>query len=135
MDNMGLKYLFVCAANRNRSPTAAQVFRTLAAQAGFAVEVDSAGISPFSERPVTKELADRADLIFVMEDYMARELETQYGQDPAKIVCLDIPDVYYRDDPLLVHLLKEVLSPFVPPERIGAEASNEISAAEGEAQQ
>ncbi|MCL5280544.1 MAG: phosphotyrosine protein phosphatase [Planctomycetes bacterium] len=117
MDNVDLHYLFVCAANRNRSPTAAAVFRTLAAQAGFAVEVDSAGISPFSERPVTKELADRADLIFVMEDYMARELEIAFGQDPAKIVCLDIPDVYYRDDPLLVHLLKETLAPFVPRER------------------
>lgn len=114
MDTTDRHYLFVCAANRNRSPTAAAVFRALAAQAGLAVQVDSAGISPFSERPVTKELADRADLIFVMEDYMARELETQYGQDPTKIVCLDIPDMYYRDDPLLIHLLKEALAPFVP---------------------
>jgi predicted protein tyrosine phosphatase len=114
MDTTDRHYLFVCAANRNRSPTAAAVFRALAAQAGLAVQVDSAGISPFSERPVTNELADRADLIFVMEDYMARELETQYGQDPTKIVCLDIPDMYYRDDPLLIHLLKEALAPFVP---------------------
>ena len=117
MDTVDQHYLFVCAANRNRSPTAAEVFRALAAQAGLAVEVSSAGLSPYAERPTTKELADRADLIFVMEDYMARELETRYGQDPAKIVCLDIPDVYYRDDPLLVHLLKEVLAPFVPQER------------------
>jgi predicted protein tyrosine phosphatase len=107
-------YLFVCAANRNRSPTAEGVFRALAADAGFEVEVSSAGLSPFSERPVTKELADNADLIFVMEEYMARELETGYGQDPAKIVCLDIPDIYLRDEPLLVHLLKETLAPFVP---------------------
>ena len=114
MDTADRHYLFVCAANRNRSPTAAEVFRSLAAQAGCAVEVDSAGISPFSDRPVTRELADRAGLIFVMEDYMARELETTYDQDPAKIVCLGIPDVYYRDAPLLVHLLKEALAPFVP---------------------
>ena len=63
---------------------------------------------------MTKELADSADLIFVMEEYMARELETQYGQDPAKIVCLDIPDIYLRDDPILIHILKEALAPFVP---------------------
>ncbi len=107
-------YLFVCAANRNRSPTAENVFRALAAQAGFPVEVGSAGLSPWAERPLTKEMADRADLIFVMEDYMAQELETGYGQDPAKIVCLDIPDVYYRDDPILVYRLKEALAPFVP---------------------
>ena len=124
MDTADRNYLFVCAANRNRSPTAAEVFRALAAQAGFAVEVSAAGLSPYAERPVTKELADRADLIFVMEDYMARELETRYGQDPAKIVCLDIPDLYYRDDPLLVHLLKEALAPFVPPEPISAQAGN-----------
>jgi predicted protein tyrosine phosphatase len=114
MSKASLHYLFVCAANRNRSPTAEAVFRALAAQAGFDVDVSSAGLSPFSERPVTKELADSADLIFVMEDYMAHELESAYGQDPAKIVCLDIPDVYYRDDPILVHLLKEALAPFVP---------------------
>ncbi len=111
------RYLFLCAANRNRSPTAERVFRALAAQAGFEVEISSAGLSPYAERPVTKELADSADLIFVMEPYMARELETRYGQDPAKIVCLDIPDVFFRDDPLLVRLLKEALTPFVPQEQ------------------
>lgn len=111
-------YLFVCAANRNRSPTAQSVFRALAADAGFDVRVSSAGLSPFSERPVTKELADSADLIFVMEEYMARELETGCGQDPAKIVCLDIPDMYLRNDPILVHILKEALVPFVPQKQL-----------------
>lgn len=107
-------YLFICAAHRQRSPTAEGVLRALAVQAGVAVDVSSAGLSPFSDRPVTKELADSADLIFVMEQYMAEELVVGYGQDPAKIVCLDIPDIYYRDDPILVHILKEALVPFVP---------------------
>jgi predicted protein tyrosine phosphatase len=114
MSGTNRRYLFVCAANRNRSPTAEEVFRALAAQAGFEVEVGSAGLSPYADRPLTKELADSADFIFVMEEYMARELQTRYGQDPAKIVCLDIPDVYYRDDPILVHILKESLAPFIP---------------------
>ena len=117
MNETSRHYLFVCAANRNRSPTAEGVFRALATDAGFEVKVSSAGLSPFSERPVTKELADSADLIFVMEEYMARELETGYGQNPAKIVCLDIPDIYMRDDPILVHILKEALAPFVPQEQ------------------
>ena len=77
MDTASRYYLFVCAASRNRSPTAAEVFRALAARAGFPVEASSAGLSPYAERPVTQELADRADLIFVMEDYMAQELETR----------------------------------------------------------
>ena len=91
------RFLFVCAANINRSPTAADVFRTMAAENGPDIEVNSAGISPFSTNPMTKAMADEADLILVMEDYMARELETRYGQNPAKIVCLDIPDIYERE--------------------------------------
>ena len=114
MNETSRHYLFVCAANRNRSPTAEGVFRVMAASAGFDVKVSSAGLSPFSERAVTKELAGSADLIFVMEEYMALELEARYGLDPAKIVCLDIPDIYHRDDPILVHILQEALAPFVP---------------------
>ncbi len=105
-------YLFVCAANLNRSPTAADVFRKMAARNGLDVEVSSAGISPFSARPVTRAMADEADLIFVMEDYMAWELETKHGQDSAKIVCLDIPDMYERDDPALVRILRRELAPY-----------------------
>jgi len=105
-------YLFVCAANINRSPTAADVFRKMVARNGLDVEVSSAGISPFSARPVTKEMADQADLIFVMEDYMVWEMETKYGQDSAKIICLDIPDIYERGDPALVRILKRELAPY-----------------------
>jgi predicted protein tyrosine phosphatase len=106
------RYLFVCAANINRSPTAVDVFRAVAAENGLDVEASSAGMSSFSANPVTKAMADEADTIFVMEDYMARELETRYGQDPAKIVCLDIPDIYERGDPTLVRILKRELSPY-----------------------
>jgi predicted protein tyrosine phosphatase len=107
------RYLFVCAANRNRSPTAENVARLLAAQSGLDLEVRSAGLSPFSETPLTQQMADWADLIFVMEDYMARELEAFYGQDPRKIVCLDIADLYERGDPVLVYLLEEALKPYL----------------------
>jgi predicted protein tyrosine phosphatase len=107
------RYLFVCAANRNRSPTAEDVARMLAAQKGLDLEVRSAGLSPFSEKPLTKEMADWADLIFVMEDYMAQELEAFYDQDPRRIVCLDIPDLYERGDPVLVYLLEEALKPYL----------------------
>jgi predicted protein tyrosine phosphatase len=107
------RYLFVCAANRNRSPTAEDVAQRLAARSGLDIEVRSAGLSPWAERPLTKEMADGADLVFVMEDYMARALETTYGQDPRKIVCLDIPDLYERGDPVLVYLLEEALEPYL----------------------
>lgn len=105
-------YLFVCAANINRSPTAADVFREMAASNGLDVEVSSAGMSPLSAHPVTKAMADQADLIFVMEDYMTREVQTRYGQDSGKIICLDIPDLYERGDPALVRILRRELAPF-----------------------
>jgi predicted protein tyrosine phosphatase len=44
---------------------------------------------------------------------MARVLEATYGQDPRKIVCLDIPDLYERSDPVLVYLLEEALRPYL----------------------
>jgi len=113
MGKTNRRYLFVCAGNRNRSPTAEDIVRAMAAQRGLGIEVRSAGLSPFAERLLTKEMADWADLIFVMEDYMARELETTYGQDPGKIVCLDIPDMYERGDPVLVYILKEALTPYL----------------------
>ncbi len=113
MGKKSRRYLFVCAANRNRSPTAADVAQALAEQKALDIEVRSAGLTPFAERPLTQEMADWADLIFVMEDYMAQELETTYGQDPRKIVSLDIPDFYERGDPLLVHILKESLQPYL----------------------
>jgi predicted protein tyrosine phosphatase len=109
------RYLFVCAANRNRSPTAEEVARAAAAQRGLDLEVRSAGLSPFAERPLSKEMADWADLIFVMEDYMMAVLATTYGQDRRKIVCLDIPDLYERGDPVLVYILEEALRPYLTP--------------------
>ena len=113
MEKTQRRYLFVCAANRNRSPTAEEVARVLADRNGLDIEVRSAGLSPFAEKPLTKEMADWADLIFVMEDYMARVLEATYGQDPRKIICLDIPDLYERGDPVLVYLLEEALQPYL----------------------
>jgi predicted protein tyrosine phosphatase len=106
------RYLFVCAANVNRSKTAEDVFLKMAAKNGVDVEVSSAGISPFSTRPVTKAMADQADIIFVMEGYMAWELETKYGQDSGKIICLDVPDIYERGDPALARILRRELAPY-----------------------
>jgi len=60
-------------------------------------------------RPVTKKIADLADRIFVMEPDMVREMVEEYGQNPAKVVCLDIPDIYERDEPRLVGMLEQKL--------------------------
>jgi predicted protein tyrosine phosphatase len=104
-----LHYLFVCYGNIDRSPTAEAVCRRIAAENGLDIEVSSAGMSRGAYRPVTKEIADLADKIFVMEPHMAREMVETYRQNPAKIVCLDIPDIYERDDPRLVAMLEQKL--------------------------
>jgi predicted protein tyrosine phosphatase len=51
-------------------------------------------------------MANKADKIFVMEEDMKAEVVQYYQQSPPKIICLDIPDVYNRDDPILIHILE-----------------------------
>ena len=102
-------YLFVCYANMDRSPTAEAVCRRIARTNGLAIEASSAGVSRGANRPVTKEMADLADKILVMEPGMVTEMVEEHGQNSAKIICLDIPDIYERDEPELVRLLEEKL--------------------------
>lgn len=56
------RVLFVCSQNRLRSPTAEQVFSN---RPGF--EVASAGTDPAAANPLSTEIVEWADVIFVME--------------------------------------------------------------------
>ena len=100
-----LHYLFVCYANMDRSPTAEVVCARIAQENNLDIVASSAGVSRGANRPVTKEMADLADTIFVMEPSMVTEMVEGYSQNPAKIVCLDILDVYAQNDPVLVQRL------------------------------
>jgi predicted protein tyrosine phosphatase len=104
-----LHYLFVCYANVDRSPTAEAVCRRIAAENGLEIEASSAGTSDRAHRPVTKRMADLADKIFVMELDMVMEMVEEYGQNPGKVVCMEIPDIYERDEPELVRTLEQKL--------------------------
>lgn len=104
-----LRYLFVCYANVDRSPTAEAVCRKIAAENGLDIEARSAGISRDAFRPVTRKAADLADRIFVMEPDMVTEMVEEYGQNPARIVCLNVPDLYERDEPRLVAIFERKL--------------------------
>ena len=99
--------LFVCSQNRLRSPTAERVF---AAWEG--IEVASAGLSPGASTPVTAELLQWADLVFVMENAHRSELSTRFRGylGGKRIICLDIPDEFEFMDPILVTLLKARVS-------------------------
>jgi predicted protein tyrosine phosphatase len=101
--------LFICSQNRLRSPTAEQVFSD---RAGF--EVASAGLSPEAETPVSPELLQWADVIFVMERTHRNKLSKNFGPylKAKRVVCLDIPDEYEYMDPGLVRLLEAKVGPF-----------------------
>jgi len=101
-----LHYLFVCYANMDRSPTAEAVCTRIARENNLDIVASSAGVARGANRPVTKEIADLADKIFVMEPCMVTAMVERYGQNPAKIICLDILDAYPQNDPALVQLLE-----------------------------
>ncbi|MBS3807845.1 MAG: hypothetical protein KGY60_10110 [Bacteroidales bacterium] len=112
MKKKGTTYLFVCLANMNRSPAAAMVMEGLARNRSLPIEAVSAGVSPMARRPVSRDLVYRADLIFVMEDYMKQSILRDYDVPEGKIIVLDIPDIYEGDDPVLVAQLRERLKPY-----------------------
>jgi len=105
-------YLFVCWANMQRSPTAEEVARGLLKANELKIKTKSAGLSALSDQPINKTLTKEADLIFVMEEYMKTFIMKQYEIEPGKIINLDIPDIYERNNPRLIQILTEKLKPF-----------------------
>jgi predicted protein tyrosine phosphatase len=95
--------LFVCSQNRLRSPTAEQVF---ANWPGIATA--SAGLNHDAENPVTPELLEWADVVFVMERAHRNKLSAKFKQHlkTARVVCLEIPDEFEFMSPDLIQLLK-----------------------------
>jgi len=105
------RVLFICSQNRLRSPTAGQVF---SGRPG--IECESAGLNNDADNPVTPELVEWAELILVMEKAHRSKLSAKVGRHlkNARVVCLDIPDKFDFMDPVLVRLLKEKVTRFLP---------------------
>jgi predicted protein tyrosine phosphatase len=105
-----MRILFVCTANRLRSPTAAAVF---ADDPGL--EVRSAGLDAACPRPLTAELVAWADRLFAMEQRhrsaIKRRFREQFGGTP--VIVLGIPDEYEFMQPELIALLKERVPQFL----------------------
>ena len=104
------RVLFICSQNRMRSPTAERVF---ASHPGL--ECSSAGLSDEAVKPVTPELVEWAEIIFVMERVHQDRLASRFQRHlrHQRVVCLDIPDAYDFMDPMLVQLLKVKVTPFL----------------------
>jgi predicted protein tyrosine phosphatase len=110
------RFLFVCSQNRLRSPTAEQIF---ADWPGLAVA--SAGTNSDAKVPLTDELVEWADTIFVMERAHRNKVSSKFRRalGPRRIVCLEIPDEYEFMDPALVRLMRSKMQRHLPPRPVG----------------
>jgi predicted protein tyrosine phosphatase len=97
------KVLFVCSQNRLCSPTAEQLF-----SACSNIEVDSAGTNNGAVNPLTSELVEWADIIFVMEKSHRNKVQKKFRSaiGGKRLICLDIPDEFEFMDLALVRLLE-----------------------------
>jgi predicted protein tyrosine phosphatase len=100
--------LFICARNKLRSPTAEHIFSQRSD-----LEVSSAGINSDADNPVTGEMIEDADVIFVMEKNHRKKLQQKFKRylRNARVICLDIPDDYDFMDPDLIDLLNKKVTP------------------------
>ncbi len=102
------RLLFICSANRLRSPTAEQVFSQYPD-----VEATSAGLSHDAVDPLTPEHLEDIDLIFVMEKAHRNKLSRHFKAHikTARVICLNIPDDFEFMQPELIRLLKTRVTP------------------------
>lgn len=79
------------------------------------LEVASAGLSDDAETPVTPDLVEWADIIFVMQKAHRAKLSNKFKRhlNGQRVVCLNIADRYEFMDPPLVNLLVERVPKFL----------------------
>jgi predicted protein tyrosine phosphatase len=103
-----LRVLFVCSQNKLRSPTAEQVFADYPD-----LECSSAGTNNDAENPLTQELVEWADVVFVMEKQHQKKLASKFQRSlrGKRVVCLGIPDDFEFMQVELVQLLEARVGP------------------------
>lgn len=109
-----IRALFICSANRLRSPTAEQIFSDWQG-----VETDSAGLNAQADTRVSSEQLDWATHIFVMERRHKSALQKNYQSHikGKKVICLGIPDYFSFMEDTLVSLLVAKVSPYFEGEK------------------
>lgn len=98
-----MNLLFVCSENRLRSPTGEEVF----SQYG-GVDAIGCGTNSDAETPISGDLIEWADIVFVMEKSHRNKITKKFTEllKSKRLICLDIPDEYERMDPSLIRLLE-----------------------------
>lgn len=109
--------LFICSANKQRSKTADDYFSTKYSSEKY--HFDSAGTNlkichKEGTNPLTEELVEWADIIFVMEK-RHKQFISSYSKEKvdSKIQVLNIPDhfKYYQKE--LIEILEDKLSNYL----------------------
>ncbi len=92
--------LFLCSQNANHSKTAEDYFKE---------RFNTASASLFNDTPVTKAHLEWADTIAVIEEHQRSELAIRFPDTylQKRILNMDIPDIFRRDQPELLEILKE----------------------------
>lgn len=105
-----MRALFICSRNKLRSPAAEDVF-----SCWEGVEVASAGTNNDAVTPLSGDLIEWADIIFVMERSHQSSMNRKFGAllRGKKIVCLGIPDEFERGDSRLIQMLLEHAGPWM----------------------
>jgi len=103
MSSSPVKLLFVCTRNRLRSPTAEAVLNQV-----DSVTAISAGTNHDAETPLSGDLIEWADRIYVMESGHKKKINREYGAllKDKPIRNLAIPDNYRFMDAGLVVKIK-----------------------------
>jgi len=83
------------------------------------IEVTSAGTSPEADCPVSGDLVEWADKIFVMDKKQQRQMKARYAErlKDKGLVCLNIPDRYELMQPELQAVLRMKVVPLL---RVGS---------------
>ena len=104
------RVLFVCRENRVRSLTAEQVYRDRPD-----LEVRSAGIAEYAAVPLTVEMFEWADLVFVFSKRHQRIVEARFRDRSRRktVVCLHLPDRFEYKSPELVTKLTGKLAHYL----------------------
>lgn len=70
------------------------------------------GTNSDAETPVSGDLIEWADVIFVMEKSHHNKVRKKFKQllNDKRLICLDIPDNYDRMDPALIRIMEDKVS-------------------------
>lgn len=95
--------LIVCGRNKKRSRTAEHIFKN-----DYRFNIRSAGLSPKSDRKISENDLNWADVVFVMESEQRAKIRSLYSHlEMPLIEILNIADDYEFMDDELVEMLSD----------------------------